>query len=366
MLMQDYRTMKLDPTHNEAMLAILAASPINANGLQLYFDKSPDLFTIPQMKYSSSEHLGMFKGDEFKGFGSLGYFDALVQGQPENVFSFYNFYLLPEARGTQIVKEVARDFFSSVRGKANYGISITLKGNRPAESYIGKKIADWYPPNRIIDELVVKSIFFALPKKNTSSYKIRNACLEDIPDIVRLLQAEHAQRDFGIPFHEDTFLANLANRKLSVENYYVATTPGGKIKGVCLAWDCSAFRRPRVLSYSSKFYPTLWTYAALEKILPLAPFPAAGECFNELTITDYAVTNRDPVIMHALLCEIYHRHYKSKYHFIQWASCGSDPLLQAANGLWHKNMTSHIIFNSMDPERYHIQPHLPYIDIAFI
>ncbi len=38
----------IDERYNKEMLSILKASPINANGLSLYFDKSPDIFEIPQ------------------------------------------------------------------------------------------------------------------------------------------------------------------------------------------------------------------------------------------------------------------------------------------------------------------------------
>lgn len=366
MLMNNLQAIPIDQSYNQEMLAILAASPIQANGLSLYFDKSPDIFEIPRMKYTVSEHIGFFNHTELIGFGSLGYFDTLVKGEPENAFTFYNFYLLPQGRGTKITQEAAREFFSMAHGKANYGISITLKGNRATESYIGKRIGEWMPATRIIDELVVKSIFFALPKKNNSPYKIRNANTEDIPEIVSLLKREHNQRDFGIPFSEDIFTGNLATRHLRIEDYYVATGAGQKIAGVCLAWDCTAFRRTRVKQFRPKFYPTIAAYKALETILPLAPFPGTGEPFNELTITDYAVANRDPEIMHALLCEIYHRHLNRKYHFMHWASCGSDPLLSASKGFWCKNIVSHIIFTSLDPERYALKPHLPYIDIAFI
>jgi len=348
------------------MLAILESSPINANGLSICFDKSPDIFEIPRMKYSVSEHLGFFTDDVLKGFGSLGYFDAWVQGKQENIFTFYNFYLLPEARGRQIPHVAIVNFFLRVKGKANYGVSITMKGNRSTESYIGRRIDNWMPPTRVIDELVVKSILFAFPNKNDTRFAVKNARTEDIPNIVKLLQEEHQQRDFGLIYTEDIFQSALENRGLQIENYYVATDKKGAIKGVCLAWDCSLFRRTRVLKFSPAFYPSLLAYKTLEKFLPLTPFPKIGESFRELTITDYAVTNRDPVIMHALLSEIYHRHHNRNFHFLNWASCGSDPLLKAAKGFWHKNITSHIIFTSMDPERYNIKTQLPYIDIAFI
>lgn len=364
--MEKIEVKPIDHSYNAKMLDILRASPIRANGLSLYFDKSSDIFDIPRMKYTSGQELGFFLDGQLKGFGSLGYYDALVQGRQEKVFSFYHFYLLPEARGKQIPQLAMQQFFEQVKGRANFGLSITMKGNRAAESYIGREIGDWMPPTRVIGELKVKSILFAFPKKNPTNYKVRNAGMKDITEMVRLLNQEHAHRDFGLHFTEDGLLENMAKRGLSIDRYYLATDQRGNIKGVCLAWDCSAFRRTRVEAYSAKFYPTLLAYKTMQAIFPMAPFPRKGEAFRELTITDYAVCDRNQAIMHALLSEVYRRHHNRTYHFMNWASSGDDPLLQAAKGFWSNDLRSHIIFTSMDPERYHIKTHLPFIDIAFI
>ena len=241
-----------------------------------------------------------------------------------------------------------------------------MKGNRPVESYIGQDGYEWMPPSRIIDELVVKSIPFCLPRKNRTKYVVRNARLEDIPDIVLLLNREHQQRDFGLVFHEDDFQSVMQERGLKIENYFVAVNNKGKIKGVCLAWDCTSFRRTKVLKYSADFYPLLWTYKALEKFLTLAPFPANNGSFRELTITDYASEDRDVIVMNALLSEVYHRYHNGEYHFMNFASCLSDPLLKAANSFLHRNVISHIIFTSLDKERFNIRTQLPFVDIAFL
>ena len=356
----------IDESYNRQMLSILANSPIVANGLSLCFDKAPDIFAIPRLKYSTSEHAGFFQQESLKGFASLGYYDAFVGGQEERVFTFYNFFLLPELRGDRIAGMAMKEFFSRAREKANYGISVTLKGNRPAESYIGRQVHDWMPPTRIIDELVVKSIFLSYSKQNKTEYPVRNARLEDIPDIIKLLNEEHRQRDFGLIFQEEGFLSALDKRGLEITDYYVATNRKGAIKGVCLAWDCFPFRRTRVLKFSANFYPLLFAYKVLEKFLPMAPFPEKGESFHELTITDYAVADRNIVILHALLSEIYYRNLNRKYHFMNFASCRSDKLLKAATGFWHKDIVSHIIFTSLDAARYTLQTRLPYIDIAFL
>lgn len=357
----------IDESYNHQMLSILESAPIIASGLKLYFDKSPDIFEIPGMKYSNSEHLGFFLENELKGFASLGYFDALMNEKKEQFFTFYNFYLKPEARGKLLAERAMKEFFSRVSGKTNFGIAITMKGNKPVEAYVGgNRILNWMPPIRIVDELVVKSILFSFPKKNNTAYSVRNARFEDIPEMVKLLYNEYSKRDFGIFPTEDSFQQSLSKRKLKIEDYFVATDKKGAVKGVCLAWDCTSFRRTKVLEYSPKFYPILYGYKALENVLPMAPFPSKGENFNELTITDYAVENRDVIIMNALLSEIYHRNLNRKYHFMNFASCQTDELLKAAKGFWHQNIVSHILYTSFNPQQYLIQPQLPYIYIAYL
>ena len=365
--MSEYTLIPLTENDNQRMLDVLKASPINANGLSLYFDKSPNIFEIPHLKYFNGKHLGFIKDNELKGFGSLGYYDAMVKGNKETVFTFYNFYLLPEARGKKLPGLAVRELMKDVQSSgANYGIALTMRGNRAAESYIGRRADEGIPHSRVADDLIAKTIFFSKPLKNKTPYKVRNAVIEDVPVIVKLLQQEHQQRDFGLFFTEESFIDSLKKRQLTIENYYVALNKKAEIKGVCLAWDCNRFRRTKVFKYAAGFYPYLVTYQLLEKIFPMAPFPKKGESFNELTITDYAIAERDPEIMHALLSEIYYRHHKRHYHFINWASCGSDPLLKAAKGFWSKDIISNIIFASLDTNRDPVKMKLPYIDIAFL
>lgn len=355
----------VNESFNQEMISIVSKSPIHANGMEICFDKSPDIFSISRMKFSQAEHLGFFVDGVLKGFGSLGFFNANVQGRSENIFTVYNFYILPEARGKKFPQLAMKKFISLVRGKANYGIGITLKGNKPAESYVGRYIGDWMPQTRFIDDWVVNSILVAFPKKNETGYTVRNAAIEDVPQIVELLNQENSQRDFASMVDEEKFISNLHKQRLQIEDYFIATDKAGRIKGVCLAWDCNSFRRTKVQHFSPGFYPSFLMYKILEKVFPMAPLPAEGENFHELTITNYAVADRNTSIMHALLAEIYHRNQNRKYHFLTWGSCAADPLLKAVKGFWHKEVRSHIIFTSVDPKRYFIETRLPYLDIAF-
>jgi len=364
--MENYKILPIDESYNDTMLAIQEAAPVKAGGLTVCYDKSPDLFYISRIKYTDAKHLGFFSDGELKGFASCGYSEVRLNHQTTTIFTLYNFYLLPEARGRRLPEKAFREFLSDAHGKASSGMLVTMKGNRQAESFIGRRGYPWIPPSRIIADWEVKSILFSFPVRNNSKYLVRNAKKEDIPEIVHLLNAEQLNRDFGSVYSEEDFIPLLEKRGLKIENYYVATTSNGIVKGVCLAWDCTPFRRTRVLEFGPRFYPVMATYKMLAKIFQMAPFPQRGESFNELTITDYATTGRDTVIMHALLAEIYHRNLKKGYHFMNFASCSNDPFLGAARGFWHQKIVSSIVFTSADAFWFNIPVHLPYIDIAFL
>lgn len=364
--MDEYRILPIDRSHNERMISILRGAPINSGLFTVCFDKSPDIFAIPRMKYSDCMHLGFFRGDELKGFASLGYHDALIGGRIEKIFCLFHFYVMPEARGRHFSEKALEIFLDDISGKANFGYCLTLKGNRQVEILVGRQLHGQAPASAIAGDLIIRSVIFSLPKRNRTVYSVRNATINDIPDIVRLLNTEQEKRDMGQVYTENTFSQSITKRMIGTEDYYMAVDRAGRNVGTCLAWDCSSFRRTRVIKFSPKFYPLLYTYRILEKILPMAPLPAEGECFSELTVTDCAAEGRNPAIIHALLTEVYHRNLNRKYHFMNFGSCSGDPLLDAAKGFMFTDVTSSIIFISLDRNRFRTELNLPCVDIAYL
>lgn len=365
--MEEIRITPIDELQNQEMIPIMQASTIQAGGLEMYFDKSPDLFQISRMHFYKSKHLGFYSNEQLVGYGALGFYEALVKGVHEKIFSLYNFYLLKEARGKKIPLQAVRYLLEEARNeKANFGLSLTLRGNKATESYVEQQTESWMPDVRYLDDWVTQSIVFSKPVKNDTKYKVRKASLEDVPEIVSLLQEEHLQRDFGHPFTIDGFLPWLEKRQLNISNYYVALDAFGFIKGVCLAWDCSSFRKTRILHYSNKLWFHLFAYHLMSAYWNMASLPEQDEPFFEITITDYATKNRDPEIMHALLVEIYSEHREDGFHFMNWGSCATDPLLKAGKGFWKMDVQAHLLFTSFDTKREEEKMNLPYIDIAFL
>jgi hypothetical protein len=365
--MEEVSIVSIDELQNNQMIPVMKKSTIKSAGLELYFDKSPDLFSIARMHFSKNKHLGFYIHDQLVGFGGLGYYWAMVKGVEEKLFTFFNFYLLPEARGRKIPSLAGRKFIEEARNeKALFGLSLALKGNKAVETYLSKKDFSWMPPYRILEDWVTHSIFFSKPMKNNTSYHVRPANLEDVAEMIMLLKNEYDQRDFGYPFTMEGFIPWLEKRGLVISNYYVAIDYLGKITGTCLCWDCSEFRRTCILHYSNKVWMYMLGYELMSAYWKMQPFPEAGKAFNELTITDYATKNRDPEIMHALLVEIYSVNRQKGYHFMNWGSCSSDPMLEATKGFWKMETKSHLIFSSMKSERFEEKMKLPYIDIAFL
>ena len=70
--------------------------------------------------------------------------------------------------------------------------------------------------------------------------------------------------------------------------------------------------------------------------------------------------------MHALLVEIYSEHREGGFHFMNWGSCATDPLLKAGKGFWKMDVQAHLLFTSFDTKRVEEKMNLPYIDIAFL
>jgi hypothetical protein len=364
--MEDYRILPVNEAYNDQILRIMEEAPIHAKGLGIRFDKSPDVFALPRLKYSECFHLGIFSDESLKGVASLGFYNSLVEGKEETIFTLFNFYILPEARGNHLSARATRDFIPLIRERGRFGIAVTMKGNKPVESYLNHTEGSFVLPSRIIDGLCIKSIILSSPRKNQTPFTVRNAVIEDIPEITALLNMEHRQRFMGLRFTDTEILKNLKIRGLDVSDYFVAENRSGRIAGVCLAWDCHSLRRTRIVKISRALLPLLLSYRLLSGVLPMAAFPGKGGYFRELTITDYAVADRNVQIMYALLCEVYRRNLNRKYHFINFGSCMGDDLLRAADSFWHFNTVSSIAFTSLDPDKLNIPARLPYIDIAFL
>ncbi len=360
----------LDKSYNSEMLGILESAPITTDNIKLCFDRQPDIFSMAEIKYKSFSYLGFFHEDILEGFVMIGYHNAQVNGIPETVFHFTDYYIRKEGRGKGFSYNISDYLFKETYNNAKVGYGIIMDGNKEALSLLGRRHPRYpfMPWTRIINKLDVKTILLAFPVKLDNTYTIRRATIEDIPIIASLLNEEHKNRLFGNSFSESSFEQLISSRPdFSIDNYYLALDRLKRIVGVCAAWDCTSFKQNRVIKYGITFLPTRIGYWLLSKIYSLPPLPGGGQIFRDVTITDYAVKDRNPAIMESLLRAVYHDYRKLGYHSMIWGSSADDPMLRASKAFFHQDIISNIVLFSLKPELIEnnvIKNKLPYIDVA--
>lgn len=364
-----YHIRPIDRKYNNEMLEILRSAPITTENLTIYFDRQPDFFKLAETKYHPYFYYGFFRLEQLKGFGMIGYHQAMVNGMAETVFHLKDFYVLPDARGKGFGYRTTEQLFRETHNRSVIGYAVIMSGNRDPHSYISHRNPSFpfIPYSRIINRLDVRNILLTWPVWQDRDYTIRTASIQDIPAIVALLNNEHRGRLFGNIYSEGTFLSNLDNCPgLTLGDYYLALDKAGVLSGVCAAWDCSSFKQTRVLRYGRGFLPARIAYETLALFFNLSPLPSRGKSFKDFIITDYAVREREPKIMKALLKVIYNVYRKRGFQNMIWGSSADDPLLGASKGFFYQRLVSNIVLISTNPDMIEsnaIHNHLPYIDL---
>ena len=135
------------------------------------------------------------------------------------------------------------------------------------------------------------------------------------------------------------------------------------------AFDTNAFRQTRVMRYGRRFWPTKILSSVFSLIFKTPSLPKIGQAFREASITDYAVKNRDPKILEALLIKIHNDYREKKYQSINFGSSIDDPLLSATDKFFFESVNSHIVLSAKDKdllEKTAKHVNLPYIDISLL
>ncbi len=353
------------------MLKILDESPIESNGTIIGFERNPSIFALADLKYENPVYAGFFRMDELLGFGLAGLYRAYVNGEPETVCHGTQFHVKAEGRQKGFYYRASRLLFGELARDARIGYFLVMIGNRHGESLISRRHERYpdVPYTRVVNTAEARNIVVLFRKKETAEYRVRHATDTDIEEIVELLQRDFSERLFAPYITREEFVKNLGRRPdFGISNYYVVEIEG-RIAGVCAAWDCSSFKQLRVKRYGGrmKLVKKLLDIMALLNIVPR--LPDENQVFKEVYITEFAVRDRNPLIMRALLTRIYNEYRIRKYNLIVFGSCKNDPLLQAVKGFMHVPVQSSIVLCSRDRtllEDGAIDTSLPYIDFALL
>ena len=362
---------QLDRRHNAEMLAILEASPIDSGGLSITFDRRPDIFTAAELKYDPAVYAGLFCDDRLAGFALLGIHPALVGGAARPVMHLTDLYLAPGIRGGGHCARFLPFFLGEHGRGTDLGYAVVMRGNRPAEALMDRDFSGFpmAPCRRFIGDLDVRNILLTTRRPETTGVPVREARMEDVEQIVALLQVEHEDRLFGLVVDRDTFVANLSKRPgFGIESYRV-TEEQGRVTGVAAAWDTNSFKQNRVVRYSLRMRLVRGVTNLLAPLAGWGRLPAPGGSLRDAFITDWAVKERNPRLLAALLDRIYTEYRHRGYNSLIFGSAADDPLLEATRGFSFLSVLSRIALlatNARRLEESSLKRRLPFIDVALL
>ncbi len=357
--------------YNADMLEILWESPIDSKGLSICFDRRPNIFMIPELTSEHVECAGFFKGTELLGFAMLAYQNVYVNGLPRTVMYYGNVHVKKEGRRKGFFYKTSDIFLRETYKNSTMGYAVVMKKNEAAERFIGKRKSEYpnFPASKKISDLKVMNIMISFRKKESLEYPVRRATWMDIDSIVSLIEKEHTKRLFAPVMDKTTFLNNLKRRPdFGVSNYYVAEK-GGKIVGVCAAWDTGTFKQNVIVRYGRRLKMIKILHSILAHLFELPPMPEEGEAIKSVTALEFAAEGRNPDILEALLLKIYNDYRSRKYNTLIIGSCAGDPLLNATKKFFVHPLISSIILFSKDEsllEEEKIDTSLPYIDLVML
>jgi len=359
----------LERRYNSQMLEILRQSPAEIGGLTMCFDRQPDIFALADLKYDRPVWSGVFEDGKLMGFGLVGYHEAFVNGNVQPVMHVTDFYFHPGARGKGYLTSDAPKFFAG--GAATLGYAVRMERNRGSSVLLPPRsvITRFGITSGFFGQLTVQTVMLAFPRRKRSDLPVRRARMDDIDDIVALLREEHRTRLFGLVTDRDRFVDRLNRRPgLSIDDYYVVEQ-GGKLAGVCAAWDTKAVKQDRVLGYRPWLNLVRLISDLASRPGGFTGLPAPGEPFRNVFFTDWAVRGRSIEILRALLEHTYREYRLRGYFSLIFGSCSEDPLLAATQGFFVDRLRFGIALLALDRQWFSdgaLDTRLPFVDIATI
>ena len=362
---------ELDHSHNQEMLDILEKSPMISSGLELHFDKSPDIFATTRLWSEDFKYFGVFVNDSLAGFGMYLTYTGYINHKPEKILYIGNFCIDPIHRKKGLLHRLGAYINHNVPHDCHAVFCMILQGNKRAERYFtpGSNLLSFLPITRTMLPYVTRSILILRPKKIPFDHLVRRASKSDIPEIDKFLRKVE-KPEFLMPVaNYDSMEKRLSMRTgLDIEDYFLAHKNGEMI-GLCAAWDVSTFKRTRIIRYKGTMKIIRFIYKLLSRIFNYPDLPARGGAIKELYISDVLIVNDDVAVFRSLITGIYNTYQKKRYNLINVGSYKGDPLLNATKSFFSTSLNSNIYYSSLKGQELNLSdPNYskPYVDIALI
>ena len=339
--MSEYEVKGLSENWNDCFLEISRQSPVRAGKISIHFDRSPDIFSIPKMQSYRVVPLGLFCRDELIGIAIASYQKRLIRGVITDVIYLGNMHVTQKGAGKIFLKQLRERVVHKVKNRpeVKYLYGYVMHDNRP-----GKRIAKLGElDSKLCGSISMFTLLTLKQMKLSSKFLIRKASMSDVEQIVSLLDNAYRDQFLAPVMNLELFMNNLKQRPgIDINNYYLALR-GKKIVGTCLAWDMTPIKKNRIKFHGFKMKLVHNAYNLMAHLNGSAKLPEPGEPYRDVTIAEYAVLNKDPEIMEALLRAVYQDYRERGYHSIIFGCSSEDPIRQATKPFLSREVRSGVV-----------------------
>ena len=339
----------LDESHNEDLLAINRACPVEAV-FTVLFDRGPNFFAWPKQAFEDFVYLGAFDSGRPVGYCALGFHRSWVGGDWVTVAHIADARVVSEARGQGLLLLFLQRFMEQFGHRVSLACAVVMGGNRPAEKVASKWKVPAYP---VLQSYPFDIVTLPLMRRfaRTDDFQIRSAVLADAPAVAACIQQAYTGR-FLAPHIDEDALLEMWNRDdgLGPKDWLLAEK-GGRLVGAAAFSDEGRSREIIIQKYHPRSLPLKAVFRLATTIFrSAAPLPAPGGTLKRLTLRWPAVEEDDPAILRALVVAALSRYHGDGYHFIQASFAKGDPLKSALRGLWGYDSPNALIVAGQGPE----------------
>ncbi len=340
-----YQIRAIDEDYADQVLALVEKAPVEAGGFKLLPDRAPAPFFLPRLMSRRVTAVGVFLGEELVGFGLMLERNLYCQGKARDVLYFGSLVVDPSHRGRGFLFRLPAFFAPQMKGMQVPGYTLIMKGNEAAHGLLNR-FHRRYPDIPFVKKAgtwKVKTILLVHAFRRRNRMTVRPATWKDLGPIAQLLEAAHRKRLFAPPVTPDSLreqLHSLPGHKIS--DYFLAEE-NGTLSAVCCAWDMGSLKRNRVLGFSTKLKRLRCLLNSTSAFTRFPKLPGEGEALREITVTDYAVKDERPELLHGLLRAVAASSRKGRYHTLLFGAAEGDPLEAAAARFMGPTFTSEVL-----------------------
>lgn len=335
------------PADNRQLCDIMRNVDMQSD-LHVVEERDPDFFAIHRLHQGEpctlviEDKTGTHPSDnKIVSFCSAVIRTGWLNGLPQRVAYVCDLRMVSGYRNQRVLPTACRRFFDYLETekqvRAFYSASLNdNKGAVAARRFSGGRILCHFDMVNL--QLVGRSVKAAdrLPQAHGFSGTVSKATQSDGDALAEFLNEHARSRQFGYIYSAESLQQRLSHwPDLTIEDFYLAKSPEGKILACCAPWNPAAsnLRKTRILAYHGKMKWIKRIYNAEAALRGFKKLPAAGGYLDQITLTHLEVSNENPDIFRALLSGVFADYRKQDIHFINFMLPTGSPLEPALKGL---------------------------------